>query len=125
MKHEAIGAAAYLAPRRILSALTRRKLDAERQRDAAARSGNAVAAYSFALVAEELAAALRDAETVFAEERAIGEARAARDARPCGAVYQRSDERPRVTRTCAFAYGHAGDHSDGLYPHPPAPRAGR
>lgn len=71
-------AAAYLGPRRVLAALTRRKLDAERQRDAAARSGNAVAAYSFALAAEELAAALRDAETVFAEEKAIDRARDAR-----------------------------------------------
>lgn len=78
MKNDTIGAAAYLAPRRILAALTRRKLDAERQRDAAARSGNAVAAYSFGLAAEELAAALRDAETVFAEEKAIDRARDAR-----------------------------------------------
>lgn len=78
MKNETIGVAAYLAPRRILFALTRRKLDAERKRDTAARTGNAVAAYSFALVAEEFGAALRDAETVFAEERAIGEARAPR-----------------------------------------------
>lgn len=74
-------AAAYMGPRRILAALQRRKLDAERQRDAAARSSNAVAAYSWALAAEELAAALRDAETIFAEERAIAEARAARAAR--------------------------------------------
>lgn len=74
-------AAAYMGPRRILAALQRRKLDAERQRDSAARSSNAVAAYSWALAAEELAAALRDAETIFAEERAIAEARAARAAR--------------------------------------------
>lgn len=76
-----MNAAAYMGPRRILAALQRRKLDAERQRDAAARSSNAVAAYSWALAAEELAAALRDAETIFAEERAIAEARAARAAR--------------------------------------------
>jgi len=120
------GAAAYLAPRRILTNLRRRLLDAQRHRDAAARSGNSVAAYAFGLVADEMAAAVNDAEAVFAEERAVGEARVARDAgearvardvRPCGAVYQRIDAWPRVTRTCAFPYGHAGEHSDGLYPH--------
>ena len=111
------GAAAYLAPRRILTNLRRRLLDAQRHRDAAARSGNSVAAYAFGLVADEMAAAVNDAEAVFAEERAVGEARVARDVRPCGAVYQRIDAWPRVTRTCAFPYGHAGEHSDGLYPH--------
>lgn len=73
-----MSAASYLAPRRILASLAKRKLDAERQRDAAARTGNAVAAYSFALAAEELGAALRDAETIFAEEKAVERARDAR-----------------------------------------------
>ncbi len=78
MTNKIDGAAAYLAPRRILVSLRRRLLDAERQRDAAARTGNAVAAYAFGLVAEEFAAAVRDAESVYAEDRAIDRARAAR-----------------------------------------------
>lgn len=73
-----MNAAAYLGPRRILASLARRKLDLERSRDAAARQGNATAAYAFALAAEEMAAALRDAETIFAEEKSIDAARAAR-----------------------------------------------
>jgi hypothetical protein len=73
-----VNAAAYLGPRRILTALRRRLLDAQRNRDAAARTGNAVAAYAFGLVAEEMAAAVNDAETVYAEERAIDRARTAR-----------------------------------------------
>lgn len=73
-----MNAATYLGPRRILTNLRRRLLDAQRHRDAAARSGNAVAAYAFGLVADEMAAAVNDAETVYAEERAIDRARDAR-----------------------------------------------
>lgn len=73
-----MNAAAYLGPRRILTTLRRRLLDAQRHRDAAARTGNAVAAYAFGLVAEEMAEAVNDAETVFAEERALDRARGAR-----------------------------------------------
>lgn len=103
-----MSAAAYLGARRILANLTRRKLDAERQRDTAARTSNAVAAYAFALLAEEMAAALRDAETIFAEEKGIDAARAAHDASACDAIFQHSRE--RVTRRCVAAKGHPGEH---------------
>lgn len=110
MKTNTQGAAAYLGARRILANLTRRKLDAERQRDTAARTSNAVAAYAFALLAEEMAAALRDAEAIFAEEKGVAAAYdGIHEGGACHAIFQHSRE--RVTRRCVAAKGHPGEHT--------------
>ena len=73
-------AALEMGRRRVLTALRKRLLDAQDQRDRAARTGNAVAAFSFALLSEELTAIVADAERIYAEEAAIARARSERGA---------------------------------------------
>lgn len=75
-----MSAALEMGRRRVLTALRKRLLDAQGQRDRAARTGNAVAAYSFALLAEELGSIVADAERIYAEEAAIARARLERGA---------------------------------------------